>query len=176
MASANEKIKSRQEIKALAEQCRKQGKKIVTINGSFDIMHIGHVKMLQEAKSLGDVLFVGLNSDDSVRQWKRHIGNKNWAKRPINPEWARAEVLAAFECVDYIEIFNEPECIPFIENIKPNVHVNGSDYGENCIEAPIVKKYGGNVHIARFIEGFSTTKMIDRILDIYNAEKPKGKD
>ena len=170
------KVKTRQEIKKLADDLRKQGKTIVTINGSFDVMHIGHVKMLQEAKGMGDVLFVGLNSDQSVRGWKKHIGNPNWNKRPINPEWARAEMLAALSCTDYIEIYDEFDCIPFIENIKPQIHVNGSDYGENCIEAPTVKKYGGKVHIAKFIDGFATTKMIDKILDIYSKDQPTKKE
>jgi D-glycero-beta-D-manno-heptose 1-phosphate adenylyltransferase len=161
------KIKTREEISKLVQDLKEQGKRIVTINGSFDVLHIGHIKMLEEAKQQGDVLFLGLNSDESVREWKKIVKNPNWHKRPINPSWARAEMLAALEYVDYIEIYDETECMPFLENIKPHIHVNGSDYGEECVEAPLVKKHGGKIHIVKFIEGFSSTKLIDKILDVY---------
>ena len=170
MEITSPKIKTRQEIRKISEEAKKQGKTIVTINGSFDILHIGHVKMLQEAKSLGDILIVGLNSDESVRGWKKHIGNPDWNKRPINPVWARAEMLAALDCADFIEIYDEYDCIPFVDNAKPNIHVNGSDYGENCIEAETVKKHGGKVHIARFIDGFSTSKFIDKLIEVYGKK------
>lgn len=167
----NGKIKTREEIKELVEGLKSQEKTIVTINGSFDILHVGHIKMLKEAKQQGDVLFVGLNSDESVRAWKKIVNNPNWHKRPINPEQARAEMLAALDSVDYVEIYEEPECMPFLENIKPHIHVNGSDYGKECVEAPTIEKHGGKIHIAKFTEGYSSTTLIDKILDVYSNNK-----
>ncbi|MAG50564.1 D-glycero-beta-D-manno-heptose 1-phosphate adenylyltransferase [archaeon] len=162
------KIKTKEEIKELVEELRNKSKTIVTINGSFDMMHVGHIKLLQEAKQQGDVLIVGVNSDESVRAWKKHMDYKDWALRPLIQQQYRAEMLAALECVDYVTIYGEPDCLKFIEDIKPNIHVNGEDYGHDCIEARTVKKYGGKVYIVKKVEGFSTTKLIKKITDIYN--------
>jgi rfaE bifunctional protein nucleotidyltransferase chain/domain len=151
----------------IVKELRKKNKKIVTINGSFDLLHVGHVRLLQEARRQGDVLIVGLNSDESVRQWKRHIGYKDWAFRPLITQQYRAEMLAALECVDFITIFDEPDCIKFIEAIKPDVHANGSDYGENCIEAETVRRHGGRLHIIKLHEGFSTSSLIKKIREAY---------
>lgn len=159
----NRKIKSREEIVKIVADLRKNGKKIVTTNGSFDILHVGHVLFLQEAKSQGDVLIVGLNTDDSVRRWKKHVGYADWKNRPLNPQDARAEMMAALECVDYVTLFDETDCLAFVESIKPDVHVNGSEYGADCIEAPIVKKYGGRVHIVKLVGGYSTSNLIKKI-------------
>lgn len=133
------------------------------------MLHVGHVRLLQEAKAQGDVLIVGLNSDESVRKWKRHIGYKDWDKRPVNPQSARSEMLAALECVDYVTVFDEPDCLKFVESVKPDVHVNGSDYGENCIEAETVRKFGGRVHIVKLHDGFSTSSLIKRILEVFKT-------
>ena len=159
------KIKSRNELLKIVKDLKKQCKKIVTINGSFDILHSGHLYILEEAKKQGDVLIVGVNSDNSVKKWKKLIGYKDWSKRPFIPEKYRVKLLAGFECVDYITIFNETNCIKFVESIKPNVHVNGSEYGKNCIEAPTVKKYGGRIYIVDKIEGLSTSDIIKKIKD-----------
>tara|TARA_Y100000310_G_C20576714_1_gene760790 strand:- start:106 stop:600 length:495 start_codon:yes stop_codon:yes gene_type:complete len=159
------KIKTREEIGKICEKLK--GKKIVSTNGSFDLFHYGHVLYLQEAKKQGDILIVGINSDESVRQWKKHIGYEDWDKRPINNQKIRSETLAALECVDYVAIFNETDCLKFVESVKPNVHVNGSEYGENCIEAPTVKKYGGKIHIIKIVDGFSTSGLIKKIITIY---------
>ena len=164
------KIVSRKELKDIIKKNRKIGvkkKKIVTTNGSFDILHIGHVRFLQEAKKKGDILVVGVNSNNSVRQWKKIIGNTNWDKRPIIDEKDRAEMIASLECVDYVTIFDEPDCIKFVESVKPDIHVNGSDYGKNCIERDVVEKYGGKVHIIKLIKGYSTSALIKKILDDY---------
>lgn len=150
------KIKSIKEIEEIVKKLKKQGKKIVTCNGCFDILHAGHIKFLREAKAQGDVLIVGLNSDSSVKQ------NKG-VERPINNENNRAEVLAALEMVDYVIIFNEKTPIPLLGIIKPNVHVNGEEYGKNCIEAETVKKYGGKLQIVKLKEGYSTTNLIKKI-------------
>ena len=160
---SNKKIKTREEIKEISERLKKEGKVVVTTNGSFDILHIGHVRFLQEAKKQGDVLIIGLNTDDSVRRWKKHIGYKDWKERPINSQEVRADMLAALECVDYVTLFDETDCIPFIESVKPNVHVNGSEYGENCIEAETVKKHGGKIHIVNLVGDYSTSNLIKKI-------------
>ncbi len=150
------KIKTREELGEIVETLKKQGKKIVTCNGCFDIIHAGHIKFLTEAKAQGDILIMGLNSDSSVK------ANKG-PKRPINNENDRAYILAALELVDYITIFNETTPIPLIEIIKPDIHCNGEEYGEDCIEAETVRKYKGKIHLIKLKEGFSTTNLINNI-------------
>lgn len=166
-----DRIKTRSEITEIVKGLRSHGKKIVTTNGSFDILHAGHVAFLQEAKAQGDVLFVGVNSNGSVRRWKKIVGNPNWEKRPLIDEKDRALMVAAIRFVDYVEIFNETDCIAFVGAIKPDVHVNGSEYGENCIEAETVKKYGGRIHIVNLVAGFSTTGLIKKICEVYKEEQ-----
>ena len=161
------KIIDRSKLRYHAEQLRKEKKRIVTINGSFDILHLGHVRMLQEAKRQGDVLIVGLNSDASIKQYKSPF-------RPINTQDTRAEFIAALECVDYVFIFDETVPMPFLEEIRPDVHCNGPEYGENCIEAPTVKRYGGRIYIIPKVGDFSTTNMIKRILETEKHEKESG--
>jgi len=163
------KVKTRKQITFIVNKLKKQHKIIVSTNGSFDLLHAGHVRFLEEAKAQGDVLIIGLNSDKSVRAWKKHIGYKDWKKRPLVPQEYRAEMLAALECVDYVTIFDEADCIRFVESVKPAVHVNGSEYGENCIEAPTVKKFGGKIHIVKLHGGLSTSELIKRIIDAYSA-------
>jgi len=150
------KIKTREEIRKTAEELKKQGKKIVTCNGCFDILHSGHIKFLREAKQQGDILIVLLNSDQSVKK------NKG-PERPINSQNDRTEVLAALEAVDYITIFDEKTPIDLLEIIKPNVHCNGEEYGENCIEAATVKKNGGKIYIVKLKKGYSSTNIINKI-------------
>ena len=154
----NKKIKIMQEIKELVKKLKSQNKKIAFCNGCFDVLHIGHIKFLEEAKKQGDVLIVGLNSDSSVKE------NKS-PKRPINTEENRANILASLEMVDYVVIFSEKTPINLIETIKPDVFVNGAEYGENCVEAPIVKKYGGKIHLVKNYFGLSTTELINKISD-----------
>lgn len=153
---AETKIKSLKEIEKIVNDLKKKGKKIVTINGSFDILHVGHLKILEEAKNQGDILIVALNSDKSVKM------NKG-PKRPINKEDDRASMLAALELIDYVVIFNEKDPRKLLSMIKPDVHVNGSEYGEKCIEADVVKKYGGRIHIVKLLTGYSTTMLIEKI-------------
>lgn len=150
------KIKKINEIEEIVKELKKQGKKIVTCNGCFDILHAGHIKFLTEAKQQGEILIVGLNSDQSVKE------NKG-SSRPINNENDRATVLAALETVDYITIFNEKTPIQLLERIKPNIHVNGEEYGENCIEAETVRKNGGRIYLINLIKGYSTSNIIKRI-------------
>jgi len=157
---SNGKIISQHGMPELMQDLKKQNKKIVTCNGTFDILHIGHIKFLKEAKKQGDILIVGINSDKSVKE------NKG-PDRPINNEKNRAETLAALECVDYVIIFDEKTPIKLLEKIKPDIHANGEEYGRDCIEAPTVKKHGGKIHLIKNYGGFSTTKLIENIKKVY---------
>ena len=160
----SQKIKTLNELIPIVKNLRKQNKKIVTTNGVFDILHYGHVKYLEEAKKLGDVLIVGVNTDKSVKQNKGD-------KRPINYEKSRASVLAALESVDYIFLFDEKEPSSWLDKIKPNIHVKAGDYKLNqIIEKGVVEKNGGKVIIVKVEKGYSTTNFINKILDIYKKQ------
>jgi D-beta-D-heptose 7-phosphate kinase/D-beta-D-heptose 1-phosphate adenosyltransferase len=152
-------------LSQLAATLRAKRKRIVTTNGSFDILHKGHLHLLNEARQRGDVLIVGLNSDASVRSYKG-------PKRPIVPERRRAEMLLALRMVDYVHIFDEPDPIAFLKEINPDVHVNSSEYGEECVESATVRRGGGTVHIVNRIPGLSTTGMIDDARSAAGAGRP----
>jgi len=144
----------------IVETCKKfrlSGKKIVFTNGCFDILHAGHVRYLTTAKSFGDILIVGLNSDESVKMLKG-------ANRPINNEKDRAEVLLGLKAVDYVVIFGERTAEKLIAEVHPDVYVKGGDYTIDKIpEAKIVQSYGGRVELVEFVAGHSTTKIIEAI-------------
>jgi D-beta-D-heptose 7-phosphate kinase/D-beta-D-heptose 1-phosphate adenosyltransferase len=146
----------RAQLSPLAATLRSQGKRIVTINGSFDILHSGHLHILREAREQGDVLIVGVNSDRSVRAYKG-------ADRPFVGERERAEMLLALRYVDYVHIFDEEVPMPFLEEVKPHVHVNGAEYGADCIEAPLVRSHGGRIHIVEKVPGVSTTALAGKV-------------
>ncbi len=132
-------------------------KKIIFTNGCFDILHLGHLTYLYEAKQLGDILWIGLNSDQSVKKLKGE-------NRPINFETDRAIMLASLFFVDYVSIFSEETPLNLISKIKPNIHVKGGDYNkEKLPEYQLVKSFGGEVIILPFVEGKSTTKLIEKI-------------
>tara|TARA_Y100000310_G_C20270237_1_gene617644 strand:- start:169 stop:636 length:468 start_codon:yes stop_codon:yes gene_type:complete len=135
---------------------KKEGKTIVTCNGTFDILHKGHIAFLEEAKKQGDVLIVAINSDASVKK------NKG-PSRPVNSQDDRALVLAGLGSVDFVTIFDDENPIALLDEIQPDVHVNGSEYGEDCIEASTVKKHGGRMHIVNILKGYSTTSVIDKM-------------
>ncbi len=158
------KIKNEKELLNEVRRLRAEGKTIVTYNGSFDILHVGHVRSLQEAKTLGDVLIVPLNSDKSVKMYKG-------PKRPIVGERERAEMLSALGCVDYVVLFDETDPIRILDIIKPHIHANGADYGENCIEKDIVEKNGGKIHILKWSDGYSTSKLIKKIVDLHGQQQ-----
>ena len=135
----------------------RRGRKIVFTNGCFDILHLGHVRYLQEARRLGDFLVVGLNSDSSVQVLKGPT-------RPIQSEMARAEILAALACVDAVTIFGEQTAANLIREVRPDIYVKGGDYTpETIIEAPIVREAGGEVKVLKFTEGFSTSKIVEKM-------------
>ena len=149
----------------LASRLRARGRRIVTLNGSFDVLHAGHLHILKEARGQGDVLIVGINSDSSVRQ------NKG-PGRPFISEDERAALLLAVRHVDYVHIFDEPTPIAFLEQIRPDVHVNGSEYGSDCIEAPTVQAHGGRIHIVERLAGLSTSGLVEKIRS--GTEHPGG--
>lgn len=134
------------------------GKRLVFTNGVFDILHAGHVKYLSEARALGELLFVGLNSDESVRS----LGKS--PNRPINSLEDRAAVLGALRCVDAVVAFDENTPERLIEQLKPEVHVKGGDYkAEDLPETRVVQAYGGVVVILPTLEGRSTTSMLKKL-------------
>jgi D-beta-D-heptose 7-phosphate kinase/D-beta-D-heptose 1-phosphate adenosyltransferase len=132
------------------------GKKIVFTNGCFDLLHVGHVRYLQEARKLGDYLIVGVNSDASTRILKGPT-------RPIQNENDRAEILAALACVDFTVIFNEETPAKLIEQVRPEILVKGGDWKiDQIVGGDFVQSYGGKVLSLQFIEGRSTTKIIEK--------------
>jgi len=140
---------------------RRSGKRLVFTNGCFDILHVGHVRYLTAARSEGDILVVGLNSDHSTRT----IKDQN---RPIVSQNQRAEILAGLQCVDYITIFNEPDPLSLITAIKPDVLVKGADWQEqDIIGADVVKAGGGKVVRVVVAPDISSTRIIDRIVERY---------
>ncbi len=154
-------IFSREEIEKIARKLRNEGKKIVFTNGCFDIIHAGHVKYLTKAKSRGDVLIVGLNSDESVKRLKGE-------GRPINDERDRAVVLSALKPVDYVSVFDEDTPLELIKAVKPDVLAKGADYKEEeVVGADFVKSRGGEVALIEYEEGKSTTKTIEKIKKIF---------
>ncbi|HWP48630.1 MAG TPA: HAD-IIIA family hydrolase [Candidatus Limnocylindrales bacterium] len=165
--NSKDKIKSRAEIIEIASHLRKAGRKIVTTNGAFDLLHPGHVKMLQEAKSLGDVLIVGVNSDASIRRFKG-------PHRPIYSERDRAEMLAALACTDYITIFDELTPVTLLDHIRPHIHVNSPEHGYDCIEKEVVLRHGGEIYLSKLIEGLSTSSLIEKILHVYSQPSYKA--
>ena len=151
----NNKIIDRAELKDIISGLKLKGLKIVFTNGCFDIIHLGHVRYLREAKSMGDILIIGLNSDNSITKIK--------PGRPIIREAQRAEVLSALHMVDYITLFNEETPYELIKEIKPDVLVKGADWEkEDIVGRDIVKE----VHTVPFIQGISTSEIIKKIKNL----------
>lgn len=162
-SETNWKMVSESKLEKIVKKAKNHGKKIVFTNGCFDILHAGHVDYLKKAKALGDMLIIGLNSDESVRKIKD-------PKRPINTEFWRAKVLSALEYVDYIVIFNEKTPEKLVEKLKPDIYVKGSDWRLSRLpEKKIVEKYGGKVVLIDMIEGISTSKIVEKILSLYRC-------
>ena len=154
-SNSSSHIKNFEEIQRLAKKFHELGKKIVFTNGCFDILHAGHVKYLEEAKSYGDILILGLNADSSVRKLKGPT-------RPINNQDDRAYILASLESVDYVVIFEEETPYDLIKLIKPHVLVKGGDYeGKDVVGQDIANE----LKLVKFVDGKSTTNTIKRIQD-----------
>lgn len=149
------------------EHYRSLGEKTVFTNGCFDLLHIGHVRYLQQARALGDLLVVAVNSDRSVRRIKG-------PPRPILPESDRAEILASLECVDFVTIFDEDDPLRVIELLGPDVLVKGGDWTpERIVGRDFVERRGGKVVSLPLVPGISTTALIQRISRLHRAESPR---
>ena len=154
--ACQKKILSPESLEETVATLRKAGKSIATLNGSFDLMHAGHLHMIFEASKVGDVLIVALNTDRSIQHYKSPL-------RPIVPLEYRLQMMAAIEFVDYVSYFDELDPCAFLEKVKPDVHVNGAEYGENCIEADTVKKHGGRIKIVNLVPGLSTSQILAKV-------------
>jgi D-glycero-beta-D-manno-heptose 1-phosphate adenylyltransferase len=155
----NAKIIDMNELAQRARELRAAGKKLVATNGCFDLLHVGHVRYLQAARGLGDVLAVGLNGDRSVRELKG-------TGRPINNEGDRAEALAALECVDFIAIFPEMRATKFILAAQPAIYAKGGDYTSetlNAEERTALQEVGAEIRIIPFEKGYSTSLLLEQL-------------
>jgi rfaE bifunctional protein nucleotidyltransferase chain/domain len=143
-------------LESKINEIKLSGKTIATLNGSFDLMHAGHLHIIYEASQVADILIVALNSDASIKSYKS-------PKRPIVGLEYRIQMMAALGFVDYVTWFEETNPISLLSKIKPHVHVNGAEYGENCIEADVVKANGGRIHIVKLVPGLSTSSILAKI-------------
>ncbi|MBN1469677.1 MAG: D-glycero-beta-D-manno-heptose 1-phosphate adenylyltransferase [Fusobacteriaceae bacterium] len=151
------RVLTREEAKKKIEELKINGKKVVFTNGCFDILHVGHMRYLEEAKEFGDYLIVGVNSDESVKRLKGPT-------RPINNQEDRAELLTGLKSVDYTVIFTEDTPVELIGELKPSIHVKGGDYKKDDLpETKVVESYGGTVEIVSLVEGKSTTNVVKKI-------------
>jgi glycerol-3-phosphate cytidylyltransferase len=155
----NSKILTLDQLAAESGRLRSESQRVVATNGCFDILHVGHVRYLTAARKLGDVLVVGLNGDDSVRQLKGE-------GRPVNREQDRAEVLAALESVDYVTIFPENRATNFLRAAAPAVYAKGGDYTADTLEPgerAVLDEFGSRIEIIPFEKGYSTSELLTRI-------------
>jgi len=156
-----QKIKTRKGLLRIMKDLQAKGKRIVFTNGCFDLLHIGHVRYLEEAKAMGDVLVVGVNSDTSVRKLKG-------PKRPILPEDERTEILSGLGCVDYVTLFDEIDPLKLITSLRPDVLVKGGDWTkEQIVGRDEVERSGGEVFVIPFVKRASTSNLIETILKRY---------
>jgi D-beta-D-heptose 7-phosphate kinase/D-beta-D-heptose 1-phosphate adenosyltransferase len=156
------KIKNLDALEVIIAAEKAHGRKIVFTNGCFDLLHVGHVKYLQKARSYGDILVLGLNSDASIRRLKGE-------RRPLIGQEERAHILAALDCIDYVVIFDEDTPLNLINTLKPSVLVKGGDYTlDGVVGREIVEAAGGRVELVSFVDGKSTTNIIEKILQSYS--------
>lgn len=153
----NQKILSLDDLRLELDARREKKTRIVFTNGCFDLLHVGHIRYLQEARRMGDLLVVGINSDASVNRLKG-------PSRPIQPEQDRAEILAGLACVDYVVSFDEDTPIVLIERLKPDVLVKGGDWPlDEIVGRDVVERSGGTVATISYVKGISTSELIQRI-------------
>jgi len=138
------------------KEIRQHRHRIATVNGSFDLLHTGHLHILFEASLVADCLIIALNSDQSIKKYKS-------PDRPIVTLENRLQMIAALEFIDYVTWFDETDPRQILSVIKPDVHVNGSEYGKNCLEAETVISHGGSIHIVSLIPGLSTSEMMTKM-------------
>jgi D-glycero-beta-D-manno-heptose 1-phosphate adenylyltransferase len=164
----NYKILGREELAVEVRRRQAAGERGVFTNGCFDLLHLGHVRYLQEARASGDFLILGLNSDEGVRLLKG-------PGRPLVPERERAEILAALTCIDYVTVFNEPTAGPLVALLQPAIYVKGGDYAvlegnlpdlSRLPEAKVVQEYGGVVRLIPYLPYHSTTDLIEAIKQV----------
>lgn len=149
-------LSDKNDMRALGQRLRAEGRSVVTINGCFDLIHRGHIHMLRGTAKHGDILIVGLNSDVSVRAYKG-------PDRPILPENERAAILLALEFVDYVCLYDEVDCTEFIRAIRPDVHITDDSCGDSPVDAPTVKEVGGRLVLLPKIDGLSTTSIVEKM-------------
>ncbi len=155
-----EKIKTLAELRKIVPSLKRKRKKIVFTNGCFDLLHYGHLKYLEAAKRQGDVLIVAVNSDSSVKKIKGRL-------RPINKVIARTSLIAGLECVDYCLGFGDKTPYRLIKELKPDVLVKGGDWkNKDIVGSALVRSYGGKVKTVKFIPGYSTTRLIKKVISI----------
>lgn len=155
---AEDKVKAQTDLAQIVQARRERGERCVFTNGCFDILHVGHIRYLQEARELGDYLVVALNSDQSVRQLKGY-------PRPFVTQDERAEMIAALESVDYVTIYDELTADEVIRLLRPEIYVKGGDYQLDEIpETPVVRSYGGQVVTVTLVQGRSTTRLVERVV------------
>jgi rfaE bifunctional protein nucleotidyltransferase chain/domain len=150
------KLLDPERLEAKIAELRAQNLTIATLNGSFDLLHAGHLFIISEAAKQADKLIVALNSDQSIRQYKS-------PDRPIIPLSYRLEMMAALQFIDYVTWFEETDPRALLAKIKPDVHVNGAEYGASCIEAEVIKTYGGRLHLVERIPSLATSAIIEKI-------------
>lgn len=154
-----QKIYPSSELAEILRDAKANGKIVVTTNGCFDVLHLGHLRYLRAAREVGDLLIVCVNSDSSVRALKG-------ADRPLVPETERTELLAGLECVDYVTVFSEPDAKSVLSQLKPDIHIKGGDYKiDEVIEREVVEANGGKVMVGLNVPGKSTTNLIKTIRD-----------
>lgn len=163
MRIPNPKLRTIEELAEITAQARAGGRTVVFANGCFDLIHVGHIRYLQNARSLGDILILGINSDRSVRLLKGE-------GRPLQNEEERAEILASLECVDYVLLFDAPTVDAILERLRPDFHAKGTDYtAESVPERETVRAYGGSVAITGDPKDHSSRDLIKTILARFHS-------
>jgi rfaE bifunctional protein nucleotidyltransferase chain/domain len=156
-SSAPSRVVKRSELVTIAEKERRSGKRIVLANGCFDVLHVGHVRYLEAARALGDLLIVGVNSDEQARRLKGE-------GRPLMPEDQRAEIISSIEAVDLVTIFSEPTVEELLLALKPDIHAKGTDYTPDSVpERDVVRSFGGRVAIVGDPKDHSSSEMIEKL-------------
>ncbi len=151
------RILERRDLLAVVEAAKRKGSRIVLANGCFDVLHVGHIRYLEAAKALGDLLIVGVNSDKQTRRLKGD-------GRPLVPQDQRAQIVSALEAVNFVTIFEEPTVKELLLAIKPDVHAKGTDYTEDMVpERDVVRSFGGRVAIVGDPKNHSSSEIIDKV-------------
>jgi rfaE bifunctional protein nucleotidyltransferase chain/domain len=151
------RIRERSELINIVETARKRGHRIVFANGCFDVLHVGHVRYLEAAKALGDLLIVGVNSDEQTHRLKG-------PGRPLLPEDQRAEIISSLEVVDFVTVFDEPTVTELLLALKPDIHAKGTDYTEDSVpERDVVRSFGGQVAIVGDPKDHSSSEMVEKL-------------